>query len=136
MHSQFAFKSKDSTGRCETYLVHRIDKDIRIVAGCQNEWHNPSGKTVFNHTVDRKYYALVWGSAEEERIINAHIRKIPRTDCNDQFPDGEDGRHVTHWKLGNSVMLPRGVQIGNRKTHQIRIHMKSIGHPLLICKIW
>lgn len=118
-------------------LVHRIDKNTTglIVLAKTGEAAAHLAKQFFNHTVSRKYTALVWGNMEaEEGTINAHIaRHKQHRKMFDAYPDGETGKHaITHYKVlerFNYVTLVE-CQLETGRTHQIRVHMKHIGHTL------
>ncbi len=118
-------------------LVHRIDKNTTglIVLAKSAEAAVHLAKQFFNHTVQRRYTALVWGDLEqEEGTIEAHIarhqqhRKMFTT-----YPDGETGKHaITHYRVlerFNYVTLVE-CRLETGRTHQIRVHMKYIGHTL------
>lgn len=118
-------------------LVHRIDKNTTglIVLAKTGEAAAHLAKQFFNHTVSRKYTALVWGNVEaEEGTINAHIaRHKQHRKMFDAYPEGETGKHaITHYKVlekFNYVTLVE-CQLETGRTHQIRVHMKHIGHTL------
>lgn len=118
-------------------LVHRIDKNTTglIVLAKTGEAAAHLAKQFFNHTVSRKYTALVWGNMEaEEGTINAHIaRHKQHRKMFDAYPEGETGKHaITHYKVlerFNYVTLVE-CQLETGRTHQIRVHMKHIGHTL------
>ncbi|WP_026763188.1 RluA family pseudouridine synthase [Sediminibacterium salmoneum] len=118
-------------------LVHRIDKNTTglIVLAKTGEVAAKLAKQFFNHTVKRKYTALVWGNMEaEEGTINAHIaRHKQHRKMFDAYPDGETGKHaITHYKVMerfNYVTLVE-CHLETGRTHQIRVHMKHIGHTL------
>lgn len=135
----FRFQGKKTkTGEdMKPYLVHRIDKNTSgIIIVAKNEWAQIHlAKQFFNHTIDRKYYALVWGDfKEDEGTINAHVGRNPKDRLvMTTFPEGDQGRHaITHWKVverfGYVTLVECVLETG--RTHQIRVHMKSIGHPL------
>ncbi len=118
-------------------LVHRIDKNT---SGLLLIAKNPEAKTnlsrqFFDKTTKRKYMALVWGNVEnEEGTIVGNIGRNPK-DRQQMivFPDGEQGKPaVTHYKvlerLGYVTLVECRLETG--RTHQIRVHMKYIGHTL------
>lgn len=118
-------------------LVHRIDKNtsgIMIVAKTEAAQMNLA-KNFFDHTIDRKYWALVWGDfKEDEGTIEGNIGRNPKDRLvMTVFPDGENGKHaVTHYKVlerfGYVTLIECTLETG--RTHQIRVHMKYTGHPL------
>jgi 23S rRNA pseudouridine1911/1915/1917 synthase len=118
-------------------LVHRIDKNTTglIVLAKTPEAASHLAKQFFNHTVDRKYVALVWGDvAEDAGRIEAHIaRHKQNRKMFDAYPEGEIGKHaITHYKViekYNYVSLVSCI-LETGRTHQIRVHMKHIGHTL------
>lgn len=118
-------------------IVHRIDKDttgLMIVA--KNEFAMAHlANQFFYHTIERKYVALVWGDPElEEGTITGNIGRNP----NDRrvfmvFPEGEEGKHaVTHYKVLERLYYVTLVEcrLETGRTHQIRVHMKYLGHTL------
>lgn len=119
------------------YLVHRIDKDtsgILLVAKTEQA-QIKLAKEFYYHTIDRKYSALVWGDFKEnEGTITGHIgRSLKNRKVMTVFPNGEYGKHaVTHYKVlerfGYVTLIECTLETG--RTHQIRAHMKYIGHPL------
>jgi 23S rRNA pseudouridine1911/1915/1917 synthase len=118
-------------------LVHRIDKNTTglLVVAKTGEAAANLARQFFNHTVSRRYVALVWGNIEQdEGTINAHIARHQRfRKMFDAYPDGETGKHaITHYRVierFNYVTLVECV-LETGRTHQIRVHMKHIGHTL------
>ena len=118
-------------------LVHRIDKNTSgLLVIAKNEIsHAKLAKQFFDHTIKRRYVALVWGDfADEEGTITGNIGRS-RTDRLKMavYPDGSDGKHaVTHYKVlkryGYVTLIECRLETG--RTHQIRVHMEYIGHPL------
>jgi 23S rRNA pseudouridine1911/1915/1917 synthase len=121
----------------KVYLVHRIDKDTSgILLVAKNEMAQIRlAKQFFEHTIDRKYVALVWGNLpENEGTITGYIARDPRDRLVMKiFDDEEKGRtSVTHYKVmerfGYVTLVECVLETG--RTHQIRAHFKHIGHPL------
>lgn len=119
------------------YLVHRIDKDTSgILLVAKNELAQTRlAKQFFDHTIDRVYLALVWGNFEnDEGTIEANIgRDIRNRLVQAVINDPLKGRHaVTHFRVverfGYVTLVECRLETG--RTHQIRVHMSHIGHPL------
>ncbi|MFI5155788.1 MAG: RluA family pseudouridine synthase [Chitinophagales bacterium] len=118
-------------------LVHRIDKNTSglMVMAKTSRAVTSLAKQFFDHTVKRKYLALVWGDlAENKGTIIAHIGRHKRfRKIFDAYPDGESGKDaITHYEVlerfGYVTLVQCVLETG--RTHQIRVHMKYIGHPL------
>jgi len=118
-------------------LVHRIDKDTSglLVIAKKPEAKTHLGLQFFNKTTQRKYIAMVWGILKEEKgRIEGNIGRDPRDRMQmTVFPEGEQGKEaVTHYqmleKLGYVSLVECQLETG--RTHQIRAHMKYIGHPI------
>ena len=118
-------------------LVHRIDKDTTgvVVIAKEEKAMSTLALQFKKHTVYRRYVALVWGDvAEDEGTIQAHIGRNTRfRKIMDAYPDGDHGKDaITHYKVlerFNYVTLVE-LRLETGRTHQIRVHMKYIGHPL------
>lgn len=118
-------------------LVHRIDKDtsgLLVVAKTPNA-KTHLGLQFFNKTTKRKYNALVWGIMEQdEGTVEGNIARNPKDRMQMAvFSDPEIGKHaVTHYhvleRIGYVTLVECVLETG--RTHQIRVHMKHIGHPL------
>lgn len=126
-----------NSGEMRPGLVHRIDKNTSglLVLAKTEQALNKLAKQFFDKTTERKYYALVWGSFDEEYgTIAGHIgRNIKNRKVMQVFPDGSQGKHaVTHYKvleeLGYVTLVECKLETG--RTHQIRVHFQHIGHPL------
>jgi 23S rRNA pseudouridine1911/1915/1917 synthase len=119
-------------------LVHRIDKDTSglLVVAKTPEAKTFLGKQFFDHDTHRSYNALVWGHfTDDEGRIEGNIGRDPRDRQRMAvFPPGSEiGKPaVTHWRViehfGYTTLVECRLETG--RTHQIRAHMKHIGHPL------
>ena len=117
-------------------LVHRIDKDTSglLLVSKNEKAITYLAKQFFDHTITRKYIALVWGDISQDGKVEGYIgrstkdRKIMAI-----YSDPEKGKwSVTHYKVlerFNYVTMIE-CQLETGRTHQIRAHMKHIGHPL------
>ncbi len=122
----------------EVGLVHRIDKDTSglLVVAKTPEAKTALGKQFFNKTTHRSYNALVWGNlTDDEGRIEGNIGRDPKDRLRMQVfePDSGIGKPaVTHWRVierfGYTTLVECVLETG--RTHQIRAHMKHIGHPL------
>jgi 23S rRNA pseudouridine1911/1915/1917 synthase len=118
-------------------LVHRIDKNTSglLVLAKNDKSMRHLARQFFDHTVHRQYRALVWGDfIDNEGIIKAHVgRNLRHRKLFEAYPEGDHGKDaITHYKVlerFNYVTLVECV-LETGRTHQIRVHMKHIGHPL------
>lgn len=120
-------------------LVHRIDKDtsgLLVVAKTEHAMSHLS-KQFFDKTSEREYVALVWGNVEEdEGRIEGNIGRHPKNRLQNTVYEGDDAIKgkpaVTHYKVlerfGYVTLVSCKLETG--RTHQIRVHMKHIGHTL------
>ncbi|PZD78308.1 RluA family pseudouridine synthase [Mesonia sp. K7] len=120
-------------------LVHRIDKDtsgLLVVAKTEQAMAHLT-KQFFHKTSKREYVALVWGNVEEdEGTIEGNIGRHPKNRLQNTVFIGDDEQKgkpaVTHYKvierLGYVTLVSCQLETG--RTHQIRVHMKHIGHTL------
>ena len=118
-------------------LVHRIDKDTSglLLVAKNDEAQLKLAKQFFNHTTERRYQAIVWGDIkEQEGTIDKNIARDPNDRLRFRVTDNpEEGKHaVTHYRVlerfGFVTFVECKLETG--RTHQIRVHMASIGHPL------
>jgi 23S rRNA pseudouridine1911/1915/1917 synthase len=117
-------------------LVHRLDKHttgIMVVAKTENTL-TKLAKQFYDRTTERRYHALVWGDLEDDVRIEGNLgRSLSNRKVMTVFPDGDYGKHaVTHVKVikryGLVTLIECKLETG--RTHQIRTHLKWIGHPL------
>ena len=118
-------------------LVHRIDKNTSglMVLAKTPKAVSSLARQFFDHTMRRQYIALVWGDlTHDQGTIVAHIGRHRRfRKLFEAFPDGEYGKEaITHYKVlerfGYVTLIQCNLETG--RTHQIRVHLKHIGHPL------
>lgn len=118
-------------------LVHRIDKNTSglLVLAKSEKAMKHLAKQFFDHTISRKYIALAWGDVEKDSgTVVAHIgRHLRFRKLFEAYPEGDHGKEaITHYnvleRLGYVTLIECVLETG--RTHQIRVHMKHIGHPL------
>lgn len=119
-------------------IVHRIDKDtsgLMVIAKTEAAVTGLA-KQFFDHEIEREYIAVVWGDVDDLKgTIESNIGRHP-TDRMQMYAyptDSEEGKHaVTHWELVESLYYISVIKcrLETGRTHQIRVHMKSIGHTL------
>ncbi|MBU1821564.1 MAG: RluA family pseudouridine synthase [Bacteroidetes bacterium] len=124
-------------GEIRPGLVHRIDKDTSglLVIARSEYGMTHLAKQFFDHSIERTYYALVWGEPKEAKgTIRGHIgRSAKDRRVMDVFPDGSQGKEaVTHYEVLKPMRYVSLVKctLETGRTHQIRAHMKYLGHPL------
>ena len=117
-------------------LVHRIDKDTSglLLISKNEKAMTYLAKQFYDHSITRKYLALVWGDLAEDGTITGYIgRNTKDRKVMDVYDDAEKGKwSVTHYKVlerFNYVTLVE-CQLETGRTHQIRAHFKHINHPI------
>jgi len=118
-------------------LVHRIDKDTSGLLVIAKSEIAMSGlaKQFFDHSIERTYYALVWGvPVDEKGTIDVNLgRSLKDRRITAAFPEGDFGRNaITHYETITDLryvsLIKCNLETG--RTHQIRAHMKHLGHPI------
>jgi 23S rRNA pseudouridine1911/1915/1917 synthase len=118
-------------------LVHRIDKDTSglLVIAKNEQALTALAKQFFDHTIERTYWAIVWGVPDPSQgTINVNVgRSLKDRRLTTAFPNNDFGRHaITHFNLLKDLRYVSLVEckLETGRTHQIRAHMKYLGHTL------
>jgi 23S rRNA pseudouridine1911/1915/1917 synthase len=118
-------------------LVHRIDKNTSglLLMAKNDKASMDLSNQFFDHTVERRYHALVWGDFDEDSgTITGHVGRHQRfRKIMDVYPDGEYGKEaITHFTVIERFKYVTLVEckLETGRTHQIRVHMQHVGHPL------
>jgi 23S rRNA pseudouridine1911/1915/1917 synthase len=118
-------------------IVHRIDKDTSglLVIAKHDKAHEGLARQFAAHSIDRRYLAIVSGvPRQSEGTVDAQLARSPQNRKKIAIvKEGRGKRAVTHWKrleiLNDAALVECRLETG--RTHQIRVHMASIGHPLV-----
>lgn len=117
-------------------IVHRIDMDTTgVLIICKNDLaHNSIAEQLKEHSITRRYQAIVHGNLkDDEGVIDAPVGRHPQ-DRKKMCINHQNGKHaVTHYRVLNRFKGYTHIEcrLETGRTHQIRVHMSSIGHPLL-----
>ncbi len=135
----FHFENLPNNSSNRPGLVHRIDKDTSglLVIAKTEEAMTHLSRQFFNKTTEREYVALVWGNMEDDSgTIEGNIGRHPKNRLQNTVFEGDEAERgkpaVTHYKvlerLGYVTLVSCQLETG--RTHQIRVHLKHIGHTL------
>ena len=116
-------------------IVHRLDKDTSgvLVVAKRNEIHSQLSRYFQTHDIERRYWAVIWGTPEEEGTIEGALGRDPRDRKKMAVVSDDKGKHaVTHYKVLEyfDYLSLVEIQLETGRTHQIRVHLSKMGHPV------
>jgi 23S rRNA pseudouridine1911/1915/1917 synthase len=133
----YHFKNLPANSNERPGLVHRIDKDTSglLVIAKTEEAMTHLAKQFFDKSSEREYVALVWGDvAEDKGTVDGHVGRHPKNRLQmTVFPEGEQGKEaITHYEVMERLRYVSLIKcrLETGRTHQIRAHLKHIGHTL------
>ncbi|MBE6007664.1 MAG: RluA family pseudouridine synthase [Lachnospiraceae bacterium] len=128
-------------GELRPGIVHRIDKDTSgiLVSAKNDNAHRELAMQLADHSITRIYYAICFGNIKEDNgTVDKPLGRNPKDRKKMAITDKGGRRAVTHYKVleryGKYTLMQAQLETG--RTHQIRVHMSSIGHPLLGDKVY
>lgn len=129
------WESEDKEQSMRPGIVHRLDKDTSglLVIAKDEKTHAHLAKQFAEHSVDRNYWALVWGRLPESGSIVADLGRDKRDRKKITiYPDGEGKHAITHFEVlehfGDLTLAKISLETG--RTHQIRVHFAAQNHPV------
>lgn len=117
-------------------IVHRIDQDTTgVIVACKNDQaHQCIAQQLKEHSITRKYHAIVLGHLEEDGTVEGKIGRHPIERKKMALNEKNGKEAITHYHILdhlNNKYTYVECQLETGRTHQIRVHMASIGHPIL-----
>ncbi len=117
-------------------LVHRLDKNTSgLLVVAKNDFSiSHLARQFFDHSIDRVYYALVWGQPDSvEGTVHTYIGRDPKDRLKQKVLDPDQGKEaITHYRVLDPMYYVSLVEcrLETGRTHQIRVHMQHLGHPV------
>ena len=130
----YHFKQLSRTGSHRPGIVHRLDKDTSgiIVIAKNDKIHDALSQQFNLRTVKKEYLALAWGKLDKQGVIEGNINRHPKNRQLFTIVDNVGRDSFTQYKLDEYLAPLSLVKLYPKtgRTHQLRVHLKSIGHPI------